>query len=135
MVTAEVEETSNSEQACLTPQIEDWRRKLDRTCRHLLPWANSAQMLPMWVSDYGKVCQLAAALNEKLEDLFCLTSKDYPANSAANASVVAAIDQTIDEIGAIGRHIERELHDSIGASNEKPRHRVHFAATKIGSTW
>jgi hypothetical protein len=138
MTTVAIEETpeiSDAGLACLTPQIEDWRRKLERTCRHLLPWACSAQMLPMWVSDYGKVCRLAAALSEKLDDLFCLTEKDYPAESAENASVLAAIDQTIDEIDLIGQRIERELHDSVGNEDGKPRHRIHFAAARHGSLW
>jgi hypothetical protein len=119
----------------LSPQIEDWRRKLERTCRHLLPWACSAQMLPMWVSDYGKVCKLATALNAKIDELFSLTADELPTDSAGNALVLAAIDVTVDEIGQIGRRIESELHNSVGISDEQPQrkrtnfHRDRFAFT------
>ena len=109
------------EQDELSPQIEDWRRKLERTCRHLLPWACSAQMLPMWVSDYGKVCKLATALNAKIDELFSLTSNELPSDFAGNALIVAAIDVTVDEIGQIGRRIETELHNSVGVPNEQRR--------------
>ncbi len=116
----------------LSPQIEDWRRKLERTCRHLLPWACSAQMLPMWVSDYSKVCKLATALDEKIDELFTLTEDDLLADAAGNALVVAAIDVTIDEIGQIGRRIEMELHNSVGVPDKKPhRGRVDFHRDRL----
>jgi hypothetical protein len=121
MLTAELDEKWNAGQMELAPHIEDWRCKLERTCRKLLPWACSAQMLPLWVSDYGKVCGLASALNAKIDDLFSLTSQDLPQEQAANASMLAAIDQTVEEIGMIGRRIETELHDSIGVPDEHHR--------------
>jgi hypothetical protein len=109
------------QQDALSPQIENWRRKLERTCRHLLPWACSAQMLPMWVSDYSKVCKLASALNAKIDELFSLTADQLPDDSAGNALIVAAIDVTVDEIGQIGRRIENELHNSVGVPQQHHR--------------
>jgi hypothetical protein len=132
MVTAELDEKWDAGQIELKPQIEDWRCKLERTCRKLLPWACSAQMLPLWVSDYSKVCRLAGALNAKIDDLFSLTSQDLPEGAEANALMLAAIDQTIDDIGLIGRRIESELHDSIGVPDERPRKsRAYFHREKL----
>jgi len=113
------DQTATPRQDEMSPQIEDWRRKLERTCRHLLPWACSAQMLPMWVSDYSKVCKLATALNAKIDELFFLTANDLTADSAGNALVMAAIDVTVDEIGQIGRHIESELHQSVSVPQQR----------------
>ena len=115
--TATTDQTPNH----LSPQIEDWRRKLERTCRHLLPWACSAQMLPMWVSDYGKVCKLASALNAKIDELFSLTADELPDGADGNALVIAAIDVTVDEIGQIGRRIESELHNSVAVPRQHQR--------------
>ena len=126
--TAAMDQTPNH----LSPQIEDWRRKLEHTCRHLLPWACSAQMLPMWVSDYGKVCKLAAALDAKIDELFSLTADELPDNADGNALVVAAIDVTVDEIGQIGRRIESELHSSVGVPQQHHRrNHVDFHRNRI----